>query len=354
MHSDDNSYSGTPAATEIRSTIADVAIKAGVSKATVSRFLNHRDKLLTREIAARVEAAIKALGYTPSPMAQALKRGRSRLIGLVVADIANPFSVAVLRGAEKACQEAGYLVMLFNLGNASEREREGIEALASYQVEGFILNTLGGDPSAAGEMARHGKPAVLVDRKHAGMHADFVSLNNADAVQRALTHLLANGYSELLFVTEPMAGVSSRIEREAAFRACVAGSGKGVAGSTLEVDDDAALDAALRDLKRRAGKRAFAVLSSNALVTLRVAAAVARLGWRFGVELGFVGFDETDWAPLVGPGLTTIAQPTDDLGRVAASCLLERLQGRSLPPREILLPGRLVVRASSQPRKPAT
>jgi LacI family kdg operon repressor len=97
-----------------------------VSKATVSRFLNHRDTLLTPEIAARVEKAVAALGYMPSPMAQALKRGRSRLIGLIVADIANPFSVAVLRGAEKAAQQAGYLVMLFNLGNAGEREREAI------------------------------------------------------------------------------------------------------------------------------------------------------------------------------------------------------------------------------------
>ncbi|HMC16760.1 MAG TPA: substrate-binding domain-containing protein [Albitalea sp.] len=335
---------------EARSTIADVALKAGVSKATVSRFLNHRDKLLTREIAARVEAAIAALGYTPSPMAQALKRGRSRLIGLVVADIANPFSVAVLRGAEKACQEAGYLVMLFNLGNASEREREGIEALASYQVEGFILNTLGGDPAAAGGVARHGKPCVLVDRKHAGMHADFVSLNNADAVEKAVSHLVASGYRELLYVTEPIAGVSSRIERDAAFRACVAQQGKGVVGRSLEIDEGSGetFEAALRELKRRAGKRAPAIVSNNALVTLRVAAAVSRLGWTFGADIGFIGFDETDWAPLVGPGLTTIAQPTDDLGRVAVSCLLERLQGRSLPAREILLTGQLIVRASSQ------
>ena len=71
---------------------------AGVSKATVSRFLNHRDTLLSRDIATRVETAVKSLGYVPSPMAQALKRGRSKLIGLVVADITNPFSVAVLRG----------------------------------------------------------------------------------------------------------------------------------------------------------------------------------------------------------------------------------------------------------------
>src|ERR1035437_2662102 len=121
-----------------RATIADVAREAGVSKATVSRFLNHREELLTRDIATRVEVAITALAYSPSPMAQALKRGRSRLIGLVVADVANPFSVAVLRGAERACQDAGYLLMLFNLGNEAGREREAIEALLSYQVEGFI------------------------------------------------------------------------------------------------------------------------------------------------------------------------------------------------------------------------
>src|ERR1035437_4056911 len=126
-----------------RATIADVARQAGVSKATVSRFLNHREELLTRDIATRVEVAITALAYSPSPMAQALKRGRSRLIGLVVADVTNPFSVAVLRGAEKACQQAGYLLMLFNLGNDSRRESEAIETLTAYQVEGFILNTLG-------------------------------------------------------------------------------------------------------------------------------------------------------------------------------------------------------------------
>ncbi len=333
-----------------RSTIADVASKAGVSKATVSRFLNHRDTMLTRDIAARVEAAIKELGYVPSPMAQGLKRGRSRLIGLVVADISNPFSVAVLRGAEKACQEAGYLVMLFNLGNESGREREAIEALASYQVEGFILNTLGSDPTAASEMARHGKPAVLIDRKHPQMQADFVSLDNADAIHKAVRHLLDNGYQELLYLTLPAPGVSARLERMAAFKSEMATNAKACSGQVIEIheDDNDTLVAALQQLRRRAGRRQAAVIASNAVMTLRVAAEVARLGWQFGQEIGFLGFDETEWAPLVGPGLTTIAQPTEDLGRVAASCLLERLQGRALPARQILLPGQLVKRGSSK------
>jgi LacI family kdg operon repressor len=217
-------------------------------------------------------------------------------------------------------------------------------------VEGFILNTLGGDPNAAGEVARHGKPAVLVDRKHPNMQADFVSIDNTDAVRQAVQHLQDNGWRELLYLTEPLAGVSSRMEREAAFRAATGALGKGTGAQVLELvdGDDDALDQGLRDLKRRGARRPIGVLAGNALVTLRVCAAMNRLGWQFGRDLGFVGFDETDWAPLVGPGLTTIEQPTDDIGRVAASCLVERLQGRDFPARQIVLAARLVERASSK------
>ena len=339
-----------PALSSGRTTIGDVALKAGVSKATVSRFLNRRDELLTPEIAIRVEKAIAALGYSPSPMAQALKRGRSRLIGLVVADVTNPFSVAVLRGAEKACQDAGYLLMLFNLGNESGREREAIEALASYQVDGFILNTLGLDEGAVADAARHGKPVVLVDRRHSAMQADFVSLDNAGAVGLAAGHLLEAGYRELLFASEPLSGVSSRIERATAFRGFIAQQGKRARGSICEslAADEAGLDQALLALRKRAGTVPPAVIAGNAVISLRVAAAMVRLGLQFGRDIGLVGFDETDWAPLVGPGLSTIEQPTDVLGRQAAACLLERLRGVALPARQILLPGRLVARGSSR------
>ncbi|MBH1957384.1 MAG: LacI family DNA-binding transcriptional regulator [Burkholderiales bacterium] len=347
----------SPAPSHARATIADVAREAGVSKATVSRFLNHRETLLTPDIATRVEVAIAALAYSPSPMAQALKRGHSRLIGLVVADVGNPFSVAVLRGAEKACQEAGYLLMLFSLGNDSQREGEAIQALAAYQVEGFILNTLGRDAGAAADAARHGKPVVLVDRRHHDMQADFVSLDNAGAVRLGARHLTQAGYRELLFISEPIKNVSSRMERDAAFRSFIndaAADTAGLHGSTFEStqDDSEGLDQALRSLRQRAQGRLPAVISSNAVVTLRVVAAMARLGWRFGSDLGLVGFDDTEWSPYIGPGLTSIAQPTEELGRLAAGCLIERLKGLNLPPRQILLSGRLMPRGSSIPAAP--
>lgn len=330
-----------------RTTIDDVARAAGVSKATVSRFLNHRDTLLTPDIAERVRKAVADLSYVPSPMAQSLKRGRSRLIGLVVADITNPFSVAVLRGTEKACQEAGYLVVLFNLGNESGREREAIEALAAYQVEGFILNRVGDDAAAMAEAARHARPMVLVDRRNDAVPADFVSVDNVAATRLIATHLRDKGYRELLLVTEPLDGVSSRLERWAALQSIAAEFG--LAASLFEDagDDPATLEAALLRLRTASRAGPPAVIGGNAVITLRVAKAVAALGWQFGRELGFAGFDETEWTALVGPGLTTIEQPTDALGRAAALCLFERIGGATLPPRELLLPGRLVVRGSS-------
>jgi len=348
----------SPAAVVPRATIADVARVAGVSKATVSRFFNHRDALLTADIATRVEKAVAELGYIPSRVAGALKRGGTRLVGLIVADVTNPYSVAVLRGAEKACQEAGYLLMLFNLGNDSARESEALSALSSYQVDGYILNTLGQDARAAAEVARLGKPVVLVDRRHSNMHADFVSIDNGDAIEQAASHLISQGYRDLLYVTEPIRGVSSRIERERAFRECVFALPRrgipGVNGHVFEAPEGdaehqfAALDEALRTFRTQAGGRPAAVLSNNAVTTLRLIEVLAHQGGQWGQTLGLVGIDETEWAPYVGAGISTVAQPTGDLGRLAANCLIERMRGLDLPPRQILLRGTLIPRGSSQ------
>jgi LacI family kdg operon repressor len=335
----------SPRSANGKQTIDDVARSAGVSKATVSRFLNPGGKQLSPEIAARVEGAIQELRYRPSPMAQALKRGRSRLIGLVVADVTNPYSVAVLQGAEKACRDAGYMVMLFNIGNDEDRERQAIQSLSSYQVEGFLLHTLGRDSGALADAAEHGKPVVLIDRRLGDARVDLVGLDNAGAVRLCVEHLTGQGYRHLLYVTEPIQGVSSRMEREAAFRSCVPGRAQ-----TFECDaDDApALDKALQSLRRRARGDTCAVISANAIITLRLAAGAARLGLTLGQDVGLVGFDDTDWAPLVGPGLSTISQPTDDIGRCAARCLIERIQGLQMPARQILLPGALMERGSSR------
>src|SRR5690606_34962373 len=197
-----------------------------------------------------------------------------------------------------------------------------------------------------------GKPMVLVDRLHKGLDVDFVSLDNHQAIYLSAQHLFDAGYHELLLVTEPLGEVSSRVERARAFDAFVAGHPpvSGRCTESREQDRDALADA-LRACRDRAQARSTmpAIIANNAVVTLRIVAAVDRLGWELGKDIGLVGIDDTEWAPYVGPGISTVSQPTNELGRKAAICLMQRVSGLNIPARRTLLPGALVVRGSSQP-----
>jgi LacI family kdg operon repressor len=124
-----------------RVTIAQVAREAGVSKTSVSRYLGGEFDALSARLRDQIGKTIARLGYQPSQMARGLKGGRTRLIGMLVADILNPYSVAVLHGAEAACQKHGYTLMLCNTGNDEAREKQSLAALHSYSVEGLLFNT---------------------------------------------------------------------------------------------------------------------------------------------------------------------------------------------------------------------
>lgn len=339
-----------------RITINDVAKAAGVSKATVSRFVNGGSTQLAAETAKRVAEVIHLLGYKPSPMAQSLKHGRTRLIGLAVADITNPFSIAVLRGAEQACQESGYLIVLFNLGNEAARERGVMHALETAQLDGLILNRVHTSAQVYAEAMASGKPIVLVDRQQPGMDVDFISVDNVDAVGTALHHLQTQGWRQLLMISEPAEGVSSRSARKKAFHDWIDQHRSGpdaCTGSYLEVREGHATAETIASIQAwmraaDAARRPAAILSGNAVTTLLTMGVVQRQGWQLGHDLGFIGIDETEWAGLIGPGLSTIAQPTDQLGQMAVQCLLERIDGDSQTARCIQLKGQLIARRSSQ------
>eukprot|EP01132_Coremiostelium_polycephalum_P017357 gene17358-20795_t len=126
------------AAQRSRVTMLDVAERAGVSKASVSRFIGDDRALLSDAIALRIEQAIDELGYRPNQMARGLKRGRTRLIGMLVADIRNPYSIAVMHGVETACRQHGYSLVVCNTDRDDEQERQHLAALRAYNIEGLI------------------------------------------------------------------------------------------------------------------------------------------------------------------------------------------------------------------------
>ncbi len=330
------------AAQRSRVTMLDVAERAGVSKASVSRFIGDDRALLSDAIALRIEQAISELGYRPNQMARGLKRGRTRLIGMLVADIRNPYSIAVMHGVETACRQHGYSLVVCNTDRDDEQERQHLAALRSYNIEGLIVNTLGHHLDQLLQLQQE-MPLVLVDRKVEPLHSDLVGLNNAAAVRIAVEHLQQQGYRDVLLVSEAADGTSSRLERQASFKAEIA-SRPGLTGAVLELDD--ALQSRLQAFLTTPGPKAL--FCANGIAALACTRALKASGCRLFEDVGLIALDDLDWYPLVGNGITALAQPTEAIGASAFDCLLKRLRGDDAPRRTLDFLPELIIRGSTQ------
>lgn len=341
-----------------RATISDVAREAGTGKTSVSRYLNGETNVLSSDLRARIEAAIKRLDYRPNQMARGLKRGRNRLVGLLVADITNPYTVGVLRGVEAACHALGLMPLVCNAANEVEMERRYLQLMTTYRVEGVIVNALGVEEETLRPVGEGGTPAVLVDRSIEGLSADMVGLDNGEAVAMGMRHLLEQGFDDIRFAVQPYESVSSRRLREAAFRAALEqahalrGAGaEPLRGETMVLDlSDAEAVARTHEAVDRhlqeAGGRRVAYFAANGPVALSLALHLhARYGSRWQERVALMSIDDSEWAELIG--VTAIRQPTYAIGYRAVEFLHERIEGGVEPAREAMLAGELVVRRST-------
>ncbi|WP_432216727.1 LacI family DNA-binding transcriptional regulator [Pseudomonas kribbensis] len=332
------------AAQRSRVTMLDVAEHAGVSKASVSRFIGDDRALLSDAIAQRIEQAIAELGYRPNQMARGLKRGRTRLIGMLVADIRNPYSIAVMHGVETACRRHGYSLVVCNTDRDDEQERQHLALLRSYNIEGLIVNTLGHHRDELDELKRE-MPLVLVDRKVDGLDSDMVGLNNPQAIEMALEHLQQRGYRDVLLVTEPYDGTSSRIERVSSFQQQI-GQRKDMRGAVLETGPSLAND--LQTFLNTPAIGPKALFCANGVAALTCTLALREIGCQLFEDVGLIALDDLDWYPLVGCGITALAQPTAEIGAQAFECLLKRLRGNDEAARTLDFAPVLIERGSTR------
>jgi LacI family kdg operon repressor len=374
-----------PLAALRRATITDVAREAGTGKTSISRYLNGELSALSPALRARIEAAIERLDYQPNQMARGLKRGRNRLIGMLLADLTNPYSVEVLQGVEAACHALGLMPLICHAANEVEMEQRYVQLLTTYRVEGVIVNALGVREETLRPVGGGGIPAVLVDRTVAGLVADMVGLDNRAAVELGTRHLLENGFETIWFVVQPFEQVSSRRLREAAFREVMRGEG-GARGHTLVLNlaEPAAVARALAELDQVIGAASgsggsgdalagqpdeaarsgpnnasgaasasvtgkagrIALFAANAPVALCLARHLkARYGADWQARVALLSIDDPEWAELTG--VTTIRQPTYEIGYRAVEFLHERIEGVQKAARDCLLPGILIERAST-------
>ncbi|MFI8416024.1 LacI family DNA-binding transcriptional regulator [Serratia sp. NPDC078593] len=332
-----------------RATISDVAKAAKTGKTSVSRYLNGEQHLLSDDLKHRIEHAIQQLDYRPSQMARSLKGGQTRLIGLIIADITNPYSVDVMRGVEAACRQHGFTLLVCNTNNELNQEQHYLQLLSSYRVEGIVVNAVGMREDALSTLQQSQLPMVLIDRKIPDFACDVVGLNNHEATILATEHLLQQGFEAILFLSEPLGSVNTRLERLHAFRQVMAQQADLTAEQAeTPLNDAQQLEQVIDNFNRRHRGMRKAVLSANGALTLQVARAMRRLSIRWGSDIGLLGFDELDWAELAGVGITTLKQPTYQIGHAALDQLVQRIQGVDTPVSEQLFSGELIVRGSTR------
>lgn len=335
---------GTKTAHPKRATAAEVAREAGVSTATVSYVLHGRPGV-SEATRGRVLEVIDRLSYRPSQAANVLKSGQAPFIGLLLADIANPFYPELAAGVIEAATDRELEVFLAHSGEGPSALRRKLRLMLDHNVSGFILTSLrDGDEDVLAELHDLGVPAVQAVRRLAGSPFDFVGIDERAGGREAAEHVLAAGHRSIGIIAGPTASSASR-ERTAGMMETLEERG-------VRVPQRLRFESALtRDGGYAAGRRILrkppsAVLCGNDLIALGLIDAVYDLGMTVPGDVAVVGYDNMSFGSARQIGLTTVNQPREEIGRAAVALLEARIKDPSRPPIERILQHELVVRTS--------
>jgi LacI family kdg operon repressor len=333
-------------------TISLVAKTAGVSKTTVSRYLNGKFEFMSAETKSRIQKVIEDLEYHPSNIARSLKSSSSRTIGCVIADLGSPFSSILLKGINDVCSSGGYQVLFSNSDNRPERELGCIQKLLDHRVDGLILNTTGGNEGYLIELDQKGIPIVLADRSIEPKDAiSTVTTDNYRSTYSCMKHLFENGYRKVAFFTQGNGVISPRKIRYRAYLDAMSelfGEDGSSYAYVIKGNDTENCMNSFSDFIGRNPFERHAVFSVNGVTALTVLHAVRKAGYKIGEDVGVCGFDDWGWASLVPPGITTITQDSYNVGMQSAKILLHRLRcKRNCKPIYLELPNRLNIRGST-------
>ena len=329
-------------------TLREVARRAGVSIATVSYVLNGTRRVRP-EVEARVWEAVAALGYRPNRVARGLRRRRTHVLGLIVPDSANPFFAEVARGLEDASFAAEYRLILCNSDGDPLKEQRYLEVLLEQRVDGIALVSASAAPLHLSTLQASGVPFVVVDRDLPGLEADCVLADNLQGGYLATRHLLERGHRRIACITGP-SDLTPSADRVRGYRQAMAEAGIEPPDLWIRRGDfraESGYQAARFFLSLPPGLRPTAIFACNDLMAIGALRAIGEAGLAVPRDIALVGFDDITLAAYVIPPLTTVAQPTYEMGRLAGELLIQRIQERGRPPARPPLPVRLVVRQSA-------
>jgi LacI family transcriptional regulator len=327
-----------------RPTMRDVAVVANVSFKTVARVV-HGERWVRPETARRVNAAIRQLGYQPNAVASSLKRGVSRdTIGLVIADVANPYFSSIARAVEDVIRDRKLLTITASTDEDATRERTVIDSLVKQRVTGLLIVPAGKDHRYLSQERRMGMPFVFMDRPPGVIRADTVLVDNLGGARSAIHHLLGHGHRRIAIIGDRL-DVHTMRERYAGYRETLAAAGLPIDSSLVRFDCHSSADAEARVNELLSlPAPPTAVFCTNNRMTAGTALALARRKR----PVAYVGFDDFELATALSPPVSVVKVDTDDLGSTAARMLLRRLDGGNGAAERVTLPTRLIPRGSGE------
>jgi DNA-binding LacI/PurR family transcriptional regulator len=329
-------------------TITDVARRAGVSKSLVSLVMRGADHVSPGRRAA-VHKAATELGYRPNAMARSLVQRRTHIVGVMVSDLHNPFFADIVAGIQDQAVRTGYKVLV-NTGNrAALREGDALETLLQLRADGVILagTVLEDDIILAASME---VPIVLVSREARAPTVDSITNDDRAGMEIAVEHCVSLGHRRVAYIDgghgagapDRRRGYDSAMKRLGLARFTTVVSGT--------FTEEGGHSGCLVLLAQR--PRPTAILASNDLAAIGALNAIEESGLKVPDDVSLIGYDNTSLAALRHISLTTIHQPRLEMGQLALSTLLERVDQHREDPRHVVLSPRLVVRASTAPPRP--
>lgn len=332
-------------------TIKDVARAAGVSVGTVSNYLS-TPAVLSEATRKRVARAIEQLRYEPNQAARSLRSRQTRMVGMVIPDITNPFFPQLVRGAEEAAASAGYILTTFNTDDRVDRESSAIATCRSHGVDGLLLVVAPGDGNAdqikATEAA--GIPVVCLDRAPAAMKVDCVTSDNRAGAREAIYHLLSLGHRRIGYVGGPL-GVCASVDRLEGYKDALQHAGVPW-DERLVRNGDFRVDGGLRAGRELLASAAppTAIFAANGMMALGVLQALEQAEMRCPEDMSLTCFDVLTVADIFRPRLTAVIQPAFEIGTRGTELLLSRIAGtmESAEPVRLLIETNLRVRESTR------
>ena len=334
-------------------TIIDVANAAGVGRSTASRVMNGQAgvKAATRE---KVLEAAESLGYSPNPLAQGMLSGRTHTLGVVLADVENPFFAQATRAITDTARGLGYDIILANTDEHLEREQAAVQLMLDKRVDGIVVSPTSSLQLDHLRRALQTTPVVLIDRKAPALGVDTVVIDNYTAAFKATQLLTSLGHTRIAITsnagraTPETPYISSVAERFDGVRAALRAAGITPDPELFWIGGWNAVPQPAAIARLAEHTPPTAVLATDSLVALSTLSAARRAGLRVPDDLSLITFDNSPWSEAFSPALSVVSQPVSELGATATRLLIERAEGYAGPPREVQLQTELIERESTK------